>query len=80
MPNEDLVFKAFKDFGVDDMDPRASISRRMLRRLEDIDNAMTPGPNTEDGRAALASSVVAHAVVELEAQLIELKRQLASRR
>jgi hypothetical protein len=28
-------------------------------------------------RAALASSVVAHAVVELENQLIELKKQLA---
>ena len=27
-------------------------------------------------RAALATSVVAHAVVELETQLIELKRQL----
>ena len=30
-------------------------------------------------RAALASSVVAHAVVELETQLIELTRQLAAR-
>jgi hypothetical protein len=77
MPNEDPVFKAFNDFGVDDMDPQVSISRRMLR-LEDIDNATTPGPSTPDGRAALASCVVAHAVVELEAQLIELQRQLAS--
>jgi hypothetical protein len=41
MPNEDPVFKAFNDFGVDDMDPEASISRRMLRRPEDIDNATT---------------------------------------
>ena len=46
----------------------------MLRRLKDIDNVETPGPNTSDGRAALASS----AIVELEAQLIDLKRQLAS--
>jgi len=50
----------------------------MLRRLRDIDNVETPGPSTLDGRAALASSVVAHAVVELETQLIELKRQVAS--
>ena len=79
MTNENPVFKAFNDFSVDDMDPDASISRRMLRRLEDIDDANIAGPKTQDGRAALASSVVAHAVVELEAQLIELKRQLASR-
>jgi len=79
MTNENPVFKAFNDFGVDDMDPDASISRRMLRRLDDIDDANIAGPKTQDGRAALASSVVAQAVVELEAQLIELKRQLASR-
>jgi hypothetical protein len=78
MPNQNKVFKAFNDFGVDDLNPEASISRRMLRRLEDIDNATTPGPSTLEGRAALASSVVAHAVVELEAELIALKRQLAS--
>jgi hypothetical protein len=41
------------------------------------DNIQTPGPNTSEGRAALASGVVAHAVVELERQLIELKRQVA---
>ena len=70
------VFKAFNDFGIDDMPAQAEISRRMLRRLEDIDNATTAGPVTATARAALASSVVAHAVVELEAQLIELKRQL----
>jgi len=62
------AFKAFNDFGADDMEPQASISRRMLRRLKDIDNVETPGPNTSDGRAALASS----AIVELEAQLIDL--------
>jgi len=56
------------------MEPQASISRRMLRRLKDIDNVETPGPNTSDGRAALAFM----AIVELEAQLIDLKRQLAS--
>lgn len=38
----------------------------MLRRLESIDDATTPGPTTPAARAALASSVVAHAVVELE--------------
>jgi diacylglycerol O-acyltransferase / wax synthase len=35
-----------------------------------------PGPSAPDGRAALASCVVVHAVVELETQLIELQRQL----
>lgn len=52
---------------------RAEISRRMLRRLEDIDNATTAGPTTPTARAALASSVIAHAVVELETALLELK-------
>jgi hypothetical protein len=55
------------------------ISRLMLRRLEDIDDAMTPGPTGPAARAALASSVVAHSVVELEIRLIELQRQLALR-
>src|SRR6478609_4641891 len=48
----------------------------MLRRLEDIDNTSTAGPTAPAARAALATSVVAHAVVELDTQLIELKRQL----
>ena len=51
----------------------------MLRRLEDIDNSTTAGPGTPAARAALATSVVAHAVVELETQLIELKRQLTTK-
>ena len=76
MPSDDPLFKAFNDFGIDDIPSEAAISRRMLRRLEDIDNATTAGPSTPAARAALASSVVAHAVVELETQLIELKRQL----
>jgi len=70
------VFKAFNDFGLDDLPPQAEISRRMLRRLEDIDNSTTAGPTAPAARAALASSVVAHAVVELEIQLIELKTLL----
>lgn len=76
MTVDEPVFKAFDDFGIDDMPAQAEISRRMLRRLEDIDNATTAGPVTPPARAALSSSVVAHAVVELEAQLVELKRQL----
>ena len=32
------IFKAFSDFPIDDMPAQADISRRMLRRLEDIDN------------------------------------------
>ena len=78
MPSNESGFKPFNDFGLDDIDPQATVSRRMLNRLKDIDDVQTPGPQTSDGRAALASSVVAHAVVELEAQLIELRRQLAS--
>jgi hypothetical protein len=74
----DPVFKAFNDFDLDDMSAQADISRRMLRRLEDIDNSTAAGPGTPAARAALATSVVAHAVVELEAQFIELKRQLAT--
>jgi hypothetical protein len=76
MTRNDPVFKAFNDFGTEDLPADAAISQRMLRRLNDIDNADTPGPATPAARAALASSVVAHAVVELEIQLVELKRQL----
>ena len=72
----DPIFKALSGFGIDDMPPEAVVSQRMLRRLEDIDYATTGGPTTPAARAALASSVVAHAVVELEVQLIELKRKL----
>ena len=75
----DPVFKAFNDFDIDDMPAQADISRRMLRRLEDIDNSTTAGPTAPAARAALATSVVAHAVVELETQLIELKRQLGTK-
>lgn len=73
MTSDDLAFKAFSGCGIDDIPAEAAISRRMLRRLEDIDDATTAGPTTPAARAALASSVVAHAVVELETQLIELK-------
>ncbi len=77
MTSDDPLFKAFSDFSIDDIPAEAPVSRRMLRRLEDIDNSTTPGPTTAAARAALASSVVAHAVVELETQLMELKKQLA---
>ena len=76
MTFNDPIFKAFNDFGINEMPAQADISRRMLRRLEDIDNSTTAGPASRAARAALATSVVAHAVVELETQLIELKRQL----
>lgn len=75
--SEENVFKAFSDFGTQDIRPEAEISRRMLRRLQDIENPTTTGPVTPAARAALASSVVAHAVVELENQLIELRKQLS---
>lgn len=78
MTNQAPEFKPFNNFSSDDIDPQAVISRRMMRRLEDIDNPATPGPRSADARAALASSVVAHAVVELEAELVELKRRLGT--
>jgi hypothetical protein len=80
MAADDPVFKSCSDFSADDMPGEVVASRRMVRRLEDIDNSTTPGPTTSAARAALASSVVAHAVVELEAQLIKLERQLAQAR
>lgn len=76
MTNDHPAFKAFSDFAIGDIPAEAAVSRRMLQRLEDIDNSTTPGPSSGAARAALASSVVAHAVVELETQLIELKNQL----
>ena len=69
MPFNDPIFKAFNDFSIDDMPAQAEISRRMLRRLEDIDNATTAGPTSPAARAALATSVVAHALVELNRSL-----------
>jgi hypothetical protein len=77
MTSDDPTFKPFSSFGIDDLPLEAVISRRMLRRLADIDDATTTGPTSPAARAALASSVVAHAVVELETRLIELQRQLA---
>jgi hypothetical protein len=77
MTSDKPIFKAFSSFGFGDLPLEAVISERMLRRLEDIDNATTAGPKSPAARAALASSVVAHAVVELETRLIELQRQLA---
>jgi hypothetical protein len=79
MTSDDPTFKAFSDFGIDDLPPEAVISQRMLRRLADIDDAMTAGPIGPAARTALASSVIAHAVVELETRLMELQRQLALR-
>lgn len=77
MTTDDPIFRAFSSFRLDDMPPEAAVSRRMLRRLEDIDDATTVGPTTPAARAALATSVVAHAVVELEIRLIELQKRLA---
>jgi hypothetical protein len=77
MASDDPVFKSFSDFSTDDMPGEAVVSRGMVRRLEDVDNSTTPGPTTSDARVAVASNVVAHAVVELETQLIKLEKQLA---
>ena len=54
MTFSDPVFKAFNDFDIDDMPAQADISRRMLRRLDDIDNSITAGPTAPAARAALA--------------------------
>lgn len=51
MTFNDPVFKAFNDFDIDDMLPQADISRRMLRRLEDIDNSTTTGPTAPGARS-----------------------------
>ena len=77
MAAHDPVFRSFSDFSTDDMFGEVVVSRRVLRRLEDIDNSTTPGATISPARAALASSVVAHTAVELEAQLIKLEKQLA---
>jgi hypothetical protein len=77
MAADDPVFRSFSDFSTDDMSGGAVVLRRVLRRLEDIDNSTTPGSTISAARAALASSVVAHAAVELESQLIKLEKQLA---
>jgi hypothetical protein len=77
MTSDEPIFKAFSGFRFDDLPLEAVISQRMLRRLEDIDNATTAGPPIPASPPALASSVIAHAVVELETRLIELQRQLA---
>jgi len=79
MKFNDPTFRAFDDFDINDMPAQADISRRMLRRLEDIDDSSTSGPASPAARAALATSVVAHAVIELEIHLVELRRQLATR-
>ena len=51
MTFNDPAFKAFNDFRIDDMPAQADISRRMLRRLEDIDNASTAGPTAPAARS-----------------------------
>lgn len=71
------AFKALSAFGAEDIPVPAAISRRMLKRLEDIENPTSSGPVTPAAHAALATSVVAHAVVKLEKQVIELRKQLA---
>lgn len=79
MTSDEPAFKALSSLGFGDLPPEAVISQRMLQRLEDIDDATTAGPTGPAARAALSSSVIAHAVVELETRLIELQRQLALR-
>jgi hypothetical protein len=72
----DAVITAFSNFSIEDMTIDAAVSRRVLRRLEGIDNSTTSGAATSAARAELASSVVAHPVVEFDSQSIELKKQL----
>jgi len=78
MPNtsDDPVFKAFSNFSTDDMPSQAGVSRRMLRQLEDVDKSTTPGPDPLGCARGVGVQRRRHAVVELETQLIELKKQL----
>jgi hypothetical protein len=76
LASDDPVFRSLSDFRIDDIPAEAAVSRRMLRRLEDIDSSTTPGATSSAARAALPASVVARAMVGLETQLIELKKQL----
>jgi hypothetical protein len=66
----DTVLKALSDFVIDEIPAQAPAARRTLRRLEDTDNSISPGPTTSDVRTAPASSIV----VELETQLIKLQK------
>jgi hypothetical protein len=43
MTSDDPTFRAFSSFSFDEMPLEAVISRRKLRRLEDIDDATTAG-------------------------------------
>jgi hypothetical protein len=76
LASDDPVFKSFSDFRFDDIPAEVAVSRRMFRRLEDIDNSTTPGATSSAANAALPSGVAARAMVGLETQLIELKKQL----
>ena len=48
----------------------------MLRQLEDVDKSTTPGPDPLGCARGVGVQRRRHAVVELETQLIELKKQL----
>lgn len=61
MTFNDPIFKAFNEFCVDDISAQADISRRMLRRLEDVDNATTAGIATPAAARGPATSAFAHA-------------------
>lgn len=74
MTYSDDIFKAFSDFDASEIPSGADVSRRMIARLKDIDNPAASGPTTPEAQAALASSVVAHAVIELEMRLLELNK------
>jgi hypothetical protein len=70
MTSGDTVLNAFSDFVIDEIPAEAPVVRRTLRRLEDADNSISPGPITSDVRTAPASGIV----VELETQLVELQK------
>jgi len=74
MKRDDAAFQAFSGFIIDDILAEQAVARRMPRRLEDAGKSITPAPTTSAVRTAPASTVVAHAVVELETQLIELQK------
>lgn len=74
MDYDNQEFKAFSSFYTDEIPSQADVSRRMFARLKDIDDPAKNAPTTPAAQAALASSVIAHAVVELEMRFIELDK------
>jgi hypothetical protein len=71
MTIHDEELTAFVKFGPRDIPPHPDISRRMLRRLAEVDESEVPVLKTAAARAAPASSVVLPSVAELYVRLLK---------